>query len=107
MISRYTVLLLVVVSGFSGMNVASSPSQNKQVRYEEARRRMWAQFDIVVFGSDRARLASAAAAAFEEIERLDNQMSNYSDTSELTYINRNAARQEVSVEKERVDFLKA
>src|ERR1041384_8403702 len=97
MISRYTVLLFVVVSAISGVNVASSPVQNKQVKYEEARRLMWAQFDIVAFGSDRARLAAAAAAAFEEIERLDNQMSNYSDTSELTYINRNAARPGVIV----------
>jgi len=106
MISRSTALLFVVVSAISGMQGASSPAQSKAIKYQEARRLMWAQFEIVAFGSDRARLSAAAAAAFEEIERLDNQMSNYSDTSELTYINRNAARQEVIVEKELFEFLK-
>jgi FAD:protein FMN transferase len=106
MIFRSTALLFVVVAVISGTNIASSPQQSKLIKYQEARRLMWAQFEIVAFGSDRARLASAAGAAFEEIERLDNQMSNYSDASELTYINRNAARQDVIVEKELFDFLK-
>lgn len=67
---------------------------------------MWTQFEIVAYGEDRTRLAEVAEAAFEEIDRLDRQMSNYSETSELTYINRNAARSEVIVEKELFDLLK-
>jgi len=74
--------------------------------YQEARRLMWTKFEIIAYGPNRARLAEAANAAFEEIDRLDRQMSNYSETSELTYINRNAARSEVVVEKELFDFLK-
>ena len=68
--------------------------------YQEARRLMWTKFEIIAYGPNRARLAEAADAAFEEIDRLDRQMSNYSETSELTHINRNAARKEVIVEKE-------
>jgi len=75
--------------------------------YQEARRLMWTKFEITAYGETRAQLAEAAEAAFEEIDRLDRQMSNYSETSELTYINRNAARQEVIVEKELFDFLRA
>lgn len=67
---------------------------------------MWTKFEIVAYGPDRARLAEAAEAAFEEIDRLDRQMSNYSGTSELAYINNNAAREDVVVEKELFDFLK-
>lgn len=74
--------------------------------YQEARSLMWTRFEIVAFGPDRARLAEAARAAFEEIDRLDRQMSNYAETSELTYINRNAARAEVIVEGELFDLLK-
>ena len=84
---------------------AASPEQ--PVLYQEARRLMWTKFEIIAYGPVRAHLAEAAEAAFEEIDRLDRQMSNYSETSELTYINRNAARQDVIVEKELFDFLKA
>lgn len=84
----------------------SSASQEQQVMYQEARRLMWTTFEIVAYGPERARLAEAAEAAFKEIDRLDRQMSNYSDESELTYINRNAAREDVIVEKELFDFLK-
>jgi len=78
----------------------------QQAKYQEARRAMWTTFEIVAYGPDRNRLAEAAGAAFEEIDRLDRQMSNFSETSELTYINHNAAREEVIVEKELFDFLK-
>src|SRR5215216_6675049 len=84
----------------------SSARQAEPVMYQEARTLMWAKFEIVAFGPDRARLAEAADAAFEEIDRLDRQMSNYSETSELTYINRNAARSEVIAEPELFDLLK-
>jgi FAD:protein FMN transferase len=84
----------------------SSASQGQPVMYQEARRLMWTKFEIIAYGPVRARLAQAAEAAFEEIDRLDRQMSNYSETSELTYINRNAARENVVVEQELFDFLK-
>lgn len=84
----------------------SSAQQAQPVMYQEARRLMWTKFEIIAYGPDRARLAEAAEAAFEEIDRLDRQMSNYSETSELTYINRNAAREDVIVEKELFDLLR-
>jgi thiamine biosynthesis lipoprotein len=88
------------------MPLPSTVQQSQPVMYQESRRLMWTQFEIVAYGEDRTRLAEAAEAAFEEIDRLDRQMSNYSETSELTYINRNAARSEVIVEKELFDLLK-
>ncbi len=97
-------LLIALVIG--GMPIDLSASQSQSVKYQEARRLMWTKFEIVAYGTQRARLVEAANAAFEEIERLDRQMSNYSEDSELTYINRNAARQEVIVEKELFELLK-
>lgn len=88
------------------VTLVSSAQQAQPVMYHEARRLMWTKFEIIAYGPDRARLAEAANAAFEEIDRLDHQMSNYSETSDLTYINRNAAREDVIVEKELFDFLK-
>lgn len=97
-------LLLAVVIG--AMPIDLSAKQSEIVKYQEARRLMWTTFEIVAYGTERARLVAAANAAFEEIERLDHQMSNYSETSELTFINRNAAKGEVIVEKELFELLK-
>lgn len=80
-------------------------TRSQFVMYQEARRLMWTKFEIVAYGPGRAKLVEATNAAFEEIGRLDQQMSNYSETSELTYINRNAARAGVIVEKELFDLL--
>jgi thiamine biosynthesis lipoprotein len=88
-----------------GASPTLSAAQSQPVMYRESRRLMWTKFEIIAYGQNRARLAEAANAAFDEIERLDRQMSNYSETSELSYINRNAAREEVIVEKELFDFL--
>jgi thiamine biosynthesis lipoprotein len=93
-------LLLVCVSK------NSSAAQVGMVKYQEARRLMWTKFEIVAYGTERPRLVEATNAAFEEIDRLDRQMSNYSETSELTFINRNAAHGEVKVENELFDLLK-
>ena len=90
-----------------GSTLRAAPvSQPQFVMYQEARRLMWTKFEIVAYGPERARLAEAAGEAFDEIDRLDRQMSNYSDASELTYINRTAAREDVMVEKELFDLLK-
>ena len=108
MIIRFTGVLIVITGAlFAGSaRPVSSALQSQPVMYQESRRLMWTKFEIIAYGPDRARLSEAADAAFEEIDRLDSQMSNYSETSELTYINRNAAREDVIVEKELFDFLK-
>jgi len=108
MILKITGVLIVITGALFVASAlpASSASQSQPAMYQEARRLMWTKFEIIAYGPDRARLAEAADAAFEEIDRLDRQMSNYSETSELTYINRNAAREDVIVEKELFDFLK-
>ena len=105
---RFTGVLIVTTATllFGGVWPALSAAQSQPVMYQEARRLMWTKFEIIAYGPNRARLAEAADAAFVEIDRLDRQMSNYSDTSELSFINRNAAREDVAVEKELFDFLK-
>ena len=101
-IGLFGILSALLISSFW----SSFAQQSQPVMYKESRRLMWAQFEIVAYGSDKTRLAEAADAAFDEIDRLDKQMSNYAETSDLTYINRNAARKDVIVEKELFDLLK-
>jgi thiamine biosynthesis lipoprotein len=103
-VSRVFVFSCILLAGKLPVPVFAGQAQ--PAMYQESRRAMWTKFEIVAYGPDRARLAEAADAAFEEIDRLDRQLSNYSETSEITYINRNAARQDVIVEKELFDFLK-
>lgn len=99
-------LLLWSALLLGGMLPLSPAQQTQPAVYQEARRLMWTRFEIVAYGPNHTRVAEAAEAAFAEIDRLDRQMSNYSETSDLTYINRNAARAEVIVEKELFDLLK-
>src|SRR5437867_9995221 len=78
---RRAILVIVLLAGLLvGLSLSSSSAdQSQPVMYQETRRQMWTKFEIVAYGSDRSKLAEAADAAFEEIDRLDRQMSNYSD----------------------------
>jgi len=57
-------------------------------------------FTVVAYGSNSAYLGEVADQAFREIDRLDDQMSNYKPESELSVINRQAYRHKVVVEPE-------
>src|SRR5215813_13244121 len=94
-----TILIMLFALVVGAIPLPSTAQQSQPVMYQESRRLMWTQFEIVAYGEDRTRLAEVAEAAFEEIDRLDRQMSNYSETSELTYIKRNAARPRVIVDR--------
>ena len=74
------------------------PPKDATVRYEASHDSMGTTFDVVAYGPDREHLAAVINEVFEEIDRLDRQMSKYRPDSELSYINRNAARHRVVVE---------
>jgi len=57
-------------------------------------------FTVAAYGRDAAYLAEVVNEVFEEIDRLDEQMSNYRAESELSVINRQAAIRDVVVEPE-------
>ena len=67
---------------------------------------MGSEYRIVVYGPDQAKLAEACEAAFAEIDRLDNLLSNYKPASELSSVNRSAAKGPVRVTPEFFDFLR-
>lgn len=68
------------------------------VRYEASHQAMGTVFTVVAYGRDQAQLAEVVNEVFEEIDSLDQQMSNYKPDSELSVINREAAQQNVLVE---------
>lgn len=78
--------------------VAPIQAQEPLIRYEASHNAMGSVFTIVAYGKDERALAQVANEAFEEIDRLDAQMSNYQPESELSALNRHAARRAVLVE---------
>jgi len=68
------------------------------LRYEASHESMGTVFTVAVYGRDRSFLAEVVEQVFEEIDRLDEEMSNYKPDSELSAINREAPLHPVVVE---------
>ena len=71
------------------------------------RRAMGCEFELVLCGRDRDYLVDAGNEAFEEVERLEEQLSVFIPTSEISYINAAAASEPVRVEPRLFDLLLA
>jgi FAD:protein FMN transferase len=59
---------------------------------------MATRFELVLYGDDSVRLRAAGEQAFEEIERLESQLSFYRSDSEITWLNSQGARGWVKVD---------
>ena len=67
-------------------------------RYET--RTMGTCGQVLIVGDDSTSAARSAALAFEIFHRVDRTMSNWTQTSEVARLNREAARGEVAIEPE-------
>ena len=65
------------------------------LRLEKSDEAMGSTFLVVLYGNDSATLEAAAAAAFEEVHRLDQMLSNYLPGSEWSRVNREAGHRPV------------
>src|SRR5262245_52179894 len=74
-------------------------------RVEQSDEAMGATFDVVMYGRDRKTLETAAAAAFDEVHRLDRLLSNYRRDSEWSQVNRTAASRPVKISAELFQLL--
>ena len=77
------------------------------VRAEGSADTMGTVFSVVAWGEDRGRLESAVAGALDEARRLDEMLSNYRQASELSEVNRLAAKEPVRVSDELFGLLQA
>jgi thiamine biosynthesis lipoprotein len=96
-----------------------APTQPGQFRFDFARRVApaaggWVQRDEAIMGTaihvelwadDRRHGDAAAAAVMDEMHRIDRAMSPHKPTSELSRINREAARQPVPLSEEMFDLV--
>jgi thiamine biosynthesis lipoprotein len=74
-------------------------------RLEKNTDAMGATFSVVLYGSDQESMNRAIDAAFEEVHRLDELLSNYKPASEWSRINRDAALGPVVVSSESFQLL--
>jgi thiamine biosynthesis lipoprotein len=77
------------------------------LRLEESGDAMGATYSIVLYGYDRVKMEAAVDAAFEEVRRLDEMLSNYRADSQWSEVNRHAAEKPVKVSPELFQLLSA
>lgn len=89
--------------------VAATPPPATQdlLRYESSLEAMGTAYVIAVYGKDKVKLQAAVEEAFEEVQRLNQLLSNYRPTSEWSNVNREAADKPVPVSQELFDLLSA
>ena len=94
----------VVVLFLSGTLAADQP---ELLRLEESGDAMGATYSIVLYGYDRVKMEAAVDAAFDEVRRLDEMLSNYRADSEWSEVNRHAAEKPVKLSPELFQLLSA
>ena len=68
---------------------------------------MGSTYSVALYGYDRDQMEAAVQAAFSEVRRLDDMLSNYKPDSELSVLNRTAAEHPVKVSAELFRLLSA
>jgi thiamine biosynthesis lipoprotein len=81
--------------------------QQELLRLEKSADAMGATYSIALYGYDRVKMEAAVDAAFDEVRRLDELLSNYQPGSQWSEVNRNAAIQPVKVSPELFQLLAA
>lgn len=74
-------------------------------RYEDSRVSMGCVYTVVVYGHDMTPVRQAVKEALDEVDRIDRLMSHYKKDSELSRVNREAAKSPVKVDPELFDFI--
>jgi thiamine biosynthesis lipoprotein len=87
-------LLLVLLAACAAFG------QQPLLRLEKSADAMGSTYSIALYGQDRVRMEAAADAAFDEVRRLDDLLSNYKPDSEWSEVNQLAAVRPVKVSPE-------
>lgn len=95
----------VIVLFLSG--VVCGSAQSPLLRLEKSGEAMGSTYTIELYGSDRLKMEAAVDAAFDEVRRLDDLLSNYKPDSELSQVNRHAAEGPMKISPELFQLLSA
>lgn len=102
--SSYRLKLLIALY-LSLSAVLAAPASAGLVRLERSLDAMGTTYTVAVYGPDRFILDSAVEDAFEEVQRLDDLLSNYKPASEWSKVNREAYDGPVQVSPELFSLL--
>jgi len=101
------VLFLLPLMGAAAGAPACQAARTDTLRLESSVVAMGSAYSVAIYGEDRTRMEEAVDAAFAEVHRLDEMLSNYKPESELSEVNRLAAEHPVAVTPELFDLLAA
>jgi len=85
--------------------LACWPARADWIRHEASAHSMGSVFTIAAYGEDRQQLSAAVEAAFHEARRIDQLLSNYRASSELSEVNRDAFSRPVRVSPELFELI--
>ncbi len=97
-------LAIPVLSILTGV-VPYAAAQRPQLRFHQTHRAMGTEFTIDLYAADAQSASQIADAAFEEIDRLEDLLSNYRPSSELSRISREAGSAPVTTDPETFAFM--
>jgi thiamine biosynthesis lipoprotein len=100
-------LFLLPLVGAAASAPARPAAKSDALRLESSVVAMGSAYSVAVYGDDRTRMEEAVDAAFEEVRRLDQMLSNYKPESELSEVNRFAAERPVKVTPELFGLISA
>ena len=78
----------------------AKPGRAETLRLEKSVDAMGSTYSMAVYGDDRQKMERAVEAAFDEVARLDDLLSNYKPASEWSRVNQRAAEGPVEVSPE-------
>jgi thiamine biosynthesis lipoprotein len=103
--TKQTVVVLFLLAVVAARLAAADAGE--LLRLEKSADAMGTTYSIILYGRDRVKMEAAADAAFDELRRLDDVLSNYKPESEWSAVNRRAAQEPVQVSKELFGLLAA
>src|ERR1039457_2787302 len=98
---KQNMLVLFLLAAFA------ADGQQELLRLEKSADAMGSTYSIALYGYDRVKMEAAVDAAFDEVRRLDDLLSNYQPGSQWSEVNRNAAIRPVKVSPELFQLLSA
>jgi thiamine biosynthesis lipoprotein len=101
------VLFLLPLAGTAADAPARQAARTDTLRLESSVVAMGSAYSVAVYGDDRTQMEEAVDAAFAEVHRLDEMLSNYKPESELSEVNRLAGEHPVAVTPELFNLLAA
>jgi FAD:protein FMN transferase len=106
MLLDHRAMLIIGFCLFLPIGLASARVKEIElVRYQDSRVSMACTYTIAVYGTEANQLPLIVGAALDEVDRIDDLMSNYKPESPLSRINREASKSPVVVEPELFNFI--